>query len=121
MSSQNPRYRQLSDSLALLRGGAVNDEGGRHLNAAICAVEATGKSAEVTLTLKISPAAKNSEMLKVESAYKVKLPESDRAPALFYVDSNHNLSAENPAAPTRGPVRSIEPETDKPVKEVANG
>jgi hypothetical protein len=119
--SPNRRYRQLSDSLVMLRDGALNDEGGRELNAAIAAVEATGKPAEVTLTLKIAPAAKNSEMVKVEGSVKAKIPQGDRAPSIFYVDKNHNLSREDPNAPVRGPLRDVSAGDATSVREVASG
>lgn len=94
MPSPNPRYRQLTDSLAMIEDGKLNDEGGRELNAAIAAVEATQKPATVTITLKISMAAKNSEMIKIDPVVTSKLPKANNASSLFFVDEDHNITQE---------------------------
>lgn len=118
-NSPNQRHRLLTDTLAMLRDGKVNDEAGRELNRVIAAVEATGKPAELVIKLKVAPAAKNSEMVKVDSVIEAKVPKSDIAPSIFYVDSNKNLSAEDPNARTKGPVRDVNAQAPVELREVA--
>lgn len=116
--SPNARYRNFSDSLALIRDGATDDEAGRLLNQAISAVEATGKPAELTLKLKISLAAKNSEMVKIDPIVDAKLPKHDVAPSIFFIDDDKNLAIDKPGTKKRGPTEVVAP---SPIKREAVG
>jgi hypothetical protein len=57
-----------------------------------------GKTATLTLTIKISPA-KYDGAVEVSDDVKVKLPEADRDAGLFYPDAHGNLNRNDPRQP----------------------
>lgn len=112
--------RSFMATVADLRNGRTQDELTNQLSEVIAAVEATGKKGTITLTINVSPAAKNSTLLKIEDTIVAKAPTSDRAPTLMFVDGDHNLSLNDPTAENRGPLKSVD-DTRGPLKEVSNG
>lgn len=99
----NNAIRPAIDTLRELREGQVLDELSIHLHDAVSAVQALGKPAEVSITIKIKPFSKTRVMnpaLAFEAEVTSKLPKPDREGDIFFVDDNGN--------PTRNQVRQPE-------------
>jgi len=89
----NNAIRPGIDTLRELRDGQVLDEFSMHLHDAVSAVQALGKPAEVSITIKVKPFSKTRVMnpaLAFEAEVTSKLPKPDREGDIFFVDDNGN-------------------------------
>lgn len=110
--------RSFMATVADLRSGRVQDDLTKQLSDLVTAVETTGKKGELTLTLTVAPAAKNSTMLRIDDKVTLKAPQPDRAPTLMFVDGEHNLSLSDPNSAPKGNLRGVDA-GERNVKELA--
>lgn len=91
------RVRPFAEFLQEQRAGVLHAEVGEALNELVAAVHDIGKPGELTLIIRVKPAARNaSETVVVEDEVKMKLPQQDRPAAIFFVDKEFNLTRNNP-------------------------
>ncbi|GEM_PF-1668603 len=103
----------LQETLLQLNSGATVAEMAEALERAVAAVRVTGKSAAITLTLKLSPASKGiTDVLTVESQVKTKLPEPDRGITIFYATDDNKLVRSDPKQPML-PLRVVDIDSTK--------
>jgi hypothetical protein len=81
------------------------------------AVVDTGKSGTITLSITIKPFEKQTDVLQVADAVRVKVPEHDRKPGIFYPDGEGNLTRNDPTAMDWSKLREVPADTRAP-KEV---
>lgn len=93
--------KTISDLFGRLRAGRTQDDLMKAVSDAVAAVNATGKAAKVTLTMTISPAAKDSSMVKFDDMVEAKLPKADRAPTILFTDGQNKLHEADPAQAVR--------------------
>lgn len=92
--------RQITDVLREQGGGALIDEFSAEYNKLVRAVRKTGKGGEITLKLKVKPAAKNNaDMVTIEDDVVSKLPRPDRFATLAYTTPEGNTQLRNPVQP----------------------
>lgn len=87
--------RPFAAFLRELQKGRVHEELSTQLHDLVAAVQDTGKSGTLTLTLKVEKQ-KNTDMLLIGDDVKTKLPQFDRASSLWFVDGDGNVSRDNP-------------------------
>jgi hypothetical protein len=105
-----------------LRRGKTQDEMTDKLSQLVQAVHDTGRGGSITLTLKVSPAAKDSLMMKIDDVIVLKSPEAARSPTLLYRAEDNSLTTEDPEAETpKSGLRSVDSPTMAPAKDVVNG
>jgi flagellar hook assembly protein FlgD len=103
----------LQETLLQMNNGATVTEMAEALKKAVATVRQTGKSATITLTLKISPATKNvTDVVTVESSVKTKLPEPERGVTIFYTTDENDLVRNDPKQQTL-PLRVVDINTPK--------
>ena len=103
----------LQETLLQMNNGATVAEMAAALERAVAAVRQTGKSAAITLTLKLSPASKGiTDVLTVESQVKTRLPEPDRGITIFYATDDNQLVRNDPKQPML-PLRVVDIDTPK--------
>lgn len=107
MADAERHVRPFAEFLIEQRKGAAHNEMSEGLNDLIDAVVTHGKGGELTLTIKVKPADKGARMVVVTDRVAVKLPESDRPAAFFYVDDQSNLSRSDPNQPQL-PLRAVD-------------
>ena len=91
------KYRAFTDTLRELRNGQTLDDLSERLNELVRDVRATGKSGELTLSIKVAPASKgDTDTLMLNDTIKVKAPDLDRASTLFFATVENNLSRQHP-------------------------
>jgi hypothetical protein len=101
------RVRPFADFLQELDDGAVHAEMSSSLRDLIEAVNTTGKTGTLTLTIKAKPAGRNAfGNLIVTHEVKVKEPDNDRPESVWFVTPDGNLSRDNPAQ-QRLPLREV--------------
>jgi hypothetical protein len=101
------------ETILQINNGAVVGELSEALREVVAAVRATGKSASITLTLRIAPASKGiTDVLTVESQVKTKLPEPDRGITIFYATDDNNLVRNDPNQPML-PLRVVDIDAPK--------
>lgn len=93
--SEPAQVRPFADVLRELSKGRVHEDAAAKLQEVILAVADTGKAG--SLTLKVAPD-KADGMVRVSADLKTKIPQLDRE-SLFYVDSDGNLSRDDPRQP----------------------
>lgn len=103
----------LQETLLQMNNGATVAEMAAALEKAVAAVRQTGKTAAITLTLKLSPASKGiTDVLTVESQVKTRLPEPDRGITIFYATDDNQLFRNDPKQPML-PLRVVDIDTPK--------
>lgn len=99
--------RPFAEFLREQRSGTTHDELSQGLNDLLEAVSETGKAGQITLTVKVKPAAKgNHSMVSVADTVAVKLPQGERGEAIFFIDDDFNLTRDNPNQPSL-PLREV--------------
>jgi len=93
--------RPFADVLLELSKGRTHREASTALQALIAAVTDVGKAGSLVLTFKITPD-KAPGMVRVAADVNAKPPRPDRE-ALFFVDSDHNLTRDDPQQTTLFP------------------
>ncbi len=102
-----------SETIIQINNGATVAEMNDALQKVVAAVRATGKSGTVTLTVKVSPAAKNAvDVLMVEAQVKARLPEPERGMTIFYATEENRLVRNDPKQP-RLDLRTVEIDTPR--------
>jgi hypothetical protein len=89
--------RPFVDTLREVRGGQCLDELSVKLNDLVAAVRQTGKSGEIGLRLKVSPAGSGAVLVvQVDDAITLKLPELSKQSTLFFPTEDNNLQRTDP-------------------------
>lgn len=116
MSDTDRHVRPFAEFLHEHRKGAAHVEMSESLNELVAAVVELGKPGDLTLKITVAPAAKGAgNVVKVTDKVSLKAPEADRPGAIFFADSNANLSRSNPDQPEL-PLRAVadaEPDQDE--------
>ena len=100
--------RPFADWLRDQSQGKSHDELSDALFDLVQRVKDTRKAGYLVYTVKVEPFTKaDSEVLTVTDAIKLKLPEHDRKPSLFYTDKTGNLSRTDPNQPTFEGLREV--------------
>lgn len=97
--SETPASNAFLDLVRDVREGVAQAELHRHILDLVGSVRSVGKAGELTLKLKIAPAAGNSEALLVTETITVKAPEPARESTLLFADDNNRLSRNHPNQP----------------------
>lgn len=87
-----------NETLKQLHRGDLVDELDDALRQLVYAVQQTAKKGALTLTISVQPATKSSDVEQVIVTAKLNetMPKPDRAPSLFYTDSEGGLLREDP-------------------------
>lgn len=103
-----PRHaRPFAEWLHEQRNGHAAVELSEALNELIEAVAEYGKGGSLTFTVKVSPASKGDVVsVLVTDTITVKAPEGERPQSVFFVDSDANLTRQNPMSPSL-PLREV--------------
>ena len=88
--------RPFADWLLEQSNGNTHDELGEALHDLIARVTDTGKRGSLSLTVTVAPMKDDLEILVVTDEIKLKLPEHDRKPSIFYPGEHGNLSRKDP-------------------------
>lgn len=112
---QSATVRPYAAVLQEIDGGKVHATASAQLASLVEAITSTGKSGSLTLTLKIKPASRNSDVLIVTGAVGIKAPAPEAAESTFFVH-NGALSRDNPKQPEL-PMRIVPGNADLPIRE----
>lgn len=102
---EGPPPTQFSDLMGTISGGEFDANTTRKLRQLIDAVETTGGSGTLTVTIKVK---KENRMLVVKPSFKATLPEPAVDSDMFFVDENSRLTKNDPKqlrikfAPSKG-------------------
>lgn len=90
--------RPFADVLRGVDKGRALDSAAEALHALVTAVQETGKPGTITLTVKVGPLpkARSNESLLVTASVTSKAPVIDGNPSMFFVDSDGNLTRNDP-------------------------
>ena len=81
------------DTLIALNKGATQAELEEKLKQVVAAVRATARGGSISLSLKITPGAKNNaELVFIEPEIKVKMPTEPKTQTLFYTTEDNRLT-----------------------------
>ncbi|WP_043586911.1 hypothetical protein [Geminisphaera colitermitum] len=101
-NKRDERTQQVIDTnvfielLAQLGRGTVAADLAEKYPQAVQAVRTTGKKAELTFSLIIKPDGKGEvQSVEIETAVKLKLPERDRKPTVFFIERDSNFLTRN--------------------------
>lgn len=90
--------RPFMDTLRELRNGRTHDELTDALAQLVAAVQATGRSGELKLVLKVvPPKGRESSYLTIEDAVTVKEPATDQGNTVFFPTADGSLSRQDPS------------------------
>jgi hypothetical protein len=115
---EDKQIRPFAELLTILDRGEAHAEASRGLNDLVAAVNDTGKSGSLTITIKIAPLKGSSHQLLVAASVSVKPPRSEPGAGVFYIDDSNNLTRTDPNQPEIEGLRIIEP---KPARTVTPG
>lgn len=107
--------RPFADWLREQSKGTTHEELGEALHTLIQRVRDTGKKGQLILTVTVARMKGDGDVLVVDDAIKLKLPEHDRKASLFYADDNGNLSRTDPNQLTFEGLREVPPPNVDPV------
>lgn len=93
---EEPGVRPFADWLIEQANGVTHRDLTDHFNELVAAVMANQKGGDLTLSVKVKPAAKGTQTVTVSADVKVKLPRAERPESIFYVDSGNNVRRDNP-------------------------
>lgn len=110
--------RQFTDVIRDMRFGEMLDELDCDLNQLVTAVESTGKSGTLTITMTLKPS--SSGAIEVTDAVKVKLPKLAKGSSLFFATPEGNLVRNNPRQDELPGLKEVKNNT-KPMKEINCG
>lgn len=89
--------RSFVDTLREIRSGNCLDELSVSLNDLVAAVRNTGKSGELILKVKVTPAGSGRvEAIQVDDSIIVKMPELPKPSTLFFTTEDNNLQRQDP-------------------------
>lgn len=101
--------RPFADWLRDQSSGASHEELTEALHDLVARVIDTGKKGHLIYTISIGPLKGDVEVMVVEDAIKLKLPEHDRKASMFYPDANGNLSRTDPNQLTFEGLKEVPP------------
>jgi hypothetical protein len=93
---ENPYNQPFPVTLAAIRKGALLNELTEQLALVVAGVVQFEKAGELRLTLKVKPAAENSEMVVVQDEIALKVPLADRPPTWFFATEDGGLARKSP-------------------------
>lgn len=88
--------RPFADWLREQAGGKSHEELSDALYDLVQRVQDTGKKGSIVYTISVGPLKGDNDVLVVDDAIKLKLPEHDRKASLFYTDTTGNLTRTDP-------------------------
>ena len=94
--SENPPVRPFGDWLRDQNRGQTHDELSEALYELVGKVNDTGKKGTLTYTVTVEPMKNNPDVLVVKDTVKVKSPEIERKPSMFFTDRHGNLTRNDP-------------------------
>lgn len=103
--------KSFAETLKEIRFGELSEELNKEMSKVVLAVENTGKTGELTITLKLKPS--GSGALEVIDIVKSKIPELAKDSSLFFISPEGNLVRNNPRQmdlEERAPIKLIEKE-----------
>jgi len=100
-----PEARPFTQFVQEQRRGALHQELSEHLAETVNAVMEHAKAGQVTIVLKIKPAGDG--MVQIFDEVKVRLPEGEKPPSIFFVDERGNVQRQDPRQ-AELPLRNIE-------------
>jgi hypothetical protein len=86
-----------SSTVSQIGHGDLIGQASYSLEELVKAVKETGKSGEMTVTLKIKPRGRDAGQVEVTGTVKVSSPINDIAPSMFFATDNGELLRDNPA------------------------
>jgi hypothetical protein len=104
-------------TLSTLRYGQTQSELSEELHNAVRRAIDTGKTAEITLKLKIKPEANGAQVF-ITDEIKSKIPQFTREQTILFPTPEGNLIREDPRQALIPGIRSVEPEAPKEFKTV---
>lgn len=118
MKTPTRHARPFAEFLHEQRNGHAAVELSEALNELIDAVAEFGKSGSLTFTVKLTPAGSGDvKSVLVSDVITVKAPTGARAESVFFVDSDRNLTRQNPMSPSL-PLREVpQPSSDNSLRE----
>lgn len=109
------------ETLKEIRRGAVVDDLTQELRDLVAAVRATGSAGELTLTIKVRPAAKGDvNTLMIHDAVKVKLPKGEKGTTILFATDDNVLQRNDPRQPELKGLRQPGTVTPMPGREAQN-
>jgi hypothetical protein len=120
LKSPTPQAKRqsFSEFLQSLDYGAIDDEATHELNEIVHACTETGKTGEISLTIKIKPIG-TAGQVELDSALKVKKPKPVRGKTLMFATPDNNLQREDPRQRSLDGVRTVAEETRGQVRAVS--
>lgn len=100
-----PGARPFTQFIQEQRRGALHEELSEQLAETVNAVMEHGKVGQVTIVLKIKPAGDG--MVQIFDELKIKLPQGEKPPSMFFVDKRGNVQRQDPRQ-TELPIRNLE-------------
>lgn len=110
--------RPFAEFVVQQRRGALNSEAAEKLAELVAAVTELGKAGQLTIVVKVAPG--KGDSLEVTDDVRVKLPEPDRATALWFADGDHNLTRLNPAQQPLPAMQAVRNEPEEIDTEASN-
>jgi hypothetical protein len=95
-TQDDPVVRPFADWLLEQSAGKTHDELSVALHDLIARVKDTGKKGSVQFTVSVAPMKGDTDVLVVTDEIKLRVPEHDRKPSVFYADKHGNLSRRDP-------------------------
>lgn len=94
-------------TLRELRKGAALADAGEKLQQLIAAVREAKKGGKLTLTIEVKPAKGDTDILTIQDAVKVALPEPERGVTIMYATDENTLQREDPRQPKLADLRPV--------------
>lgn len=108
--------RLFTDTLKDINAGKFVEELTEQLAEAVGHATATGKSASLTVVLKIKPAKGGGNVLTIEHDSKLKVPEFDRPPTYLFLGPDNALLTSDPRQQSL-PLRAVPSDKPAPLRE----
>ena len=86
--------RSLTQTIGMLRYGALSDEADAQLAELLAACEATGKAGAITLTIAFKPG--KGGQVEIADEVKVKMPKRDRQTSILFMGEDGGLQTTDP-------------------------
>lgn len=110
-----PQIRPFAELLTLLDHGAAHAEASRVLHDLSNAVRDTGKAGNMTIRVELKPLKGSTSQLVVSAQVGSKLPKSEPAAAVFFIDDDGNLTRNDPKQLSIDGLRVVEPKPTRTV------
>lgn len=100
--------RSLTQTIGMLRYGALSDEADTQLAELLAACEATGKPGAITLTIAFKPG--KGGQVEIADEIKLKMPKRDRQTSILFLGEDGGLQRDDPRQRSL-PLQAIEGRT----------